>query len=385
MNSSLIAKPFHITIASAPTAKLSLEHDLRMVKTALLYADAVRLCSVTTSIVLQVAAIGDLKPEEQARLIKEVLPVLASYEPGKFQEVTQFFEKYERLARRKFLRIEERAIKQMIERKISKMWNEPGGMRETAYRIAQEAGAEGIVQAFELGVLELHVFQMAGDTDAFINDFMNVIGQTIADASTYPLFDDQTGNLAKLALQEGKLPVSPGSAIRKRQVSLAANLIERLPMFDLAALNEITDIRKELERPLVRFRGAIVQFSEKIKAESWDDDFVTEADMVFYRDVEPTVSEIEDAVRSNTYLRNLVSSYVDTSLKVLSGYGLGVLLSQLSALPSISQIALIGSVPAASVAYTKYNEWRDNQEKIEQNQLYFYYSARQKLSNSRLR
>ena len=371
--------------ASAPTAKLSLEHDLRMVKTALLYADAVRLCSVTTSIVLQVAAIGDLKPEEQARLIKEVLPVLASYEPSKFQEVTQFFEKYERLARRKFLRIEERDIKQMIERKISKMWNEPGGMRETAYRIAQEAGAEGIVQAFELGILELHVFQMAGDTDAFINDFMNVIGQTIADASTYPLFDDQTGNLAKLALQEGKLPVSPGSAIRKRQVSLAANLIERLPMFDLAALNEITDIRKELERPLVRFRGAIVQFSEKIKAESWDDDFATEADMVFYRDVEPTVSEIEDAVRSNTYLRNLVSSYVDTSLKVLSGYGLGVLLSQLSALPSISQIALIGSVPAASVAYTKYNEWRDNQEKIEQNQLYFYYSARQKLSNSRLR
>jgi hypothetical protein len=64
---------FHITIVAAPltaAGQVSLEHDLDMIKAALLYADRVKLCSPASSMMLQVLAIGQLKQKQQLELLE---------------------------------------------------------------------------------------------------------------------------------------------------------------------------------------------------------------------------------------------------------------------------------------------------------------------------
>ncbi len=68
---------------------------------------------------------------------------------------------------------------------------------------------------------------------------------------------------------------------------------------------EVKDIRRELERPLVRFRGAVAGFSDEMRAPSWDPEFVGDVEAVLVREVEPAVLEIEEMVRENRFLAQL--------------------------------------------------------------------------------
>jgi hypothetical protein len=89
---------------------------------------------------------------------------------------------------------------------------------------------------------------------------------------TYPLFDDSAGQLVNTAIKEGKLVPLNTSASRAKQVGLSSNLLNRLPSFYNASVDEIVDIRKELDKPLVHFRSAIIKFSKEIESSSWERD-----------------------------------------------------------------------------------------------------------------
>jgi hypothetical protein len=55
----------HIIIGAAPTGAVSLQHDLRMTKAALLYADRTKLCSPTSSMTLQMLLSGETNRNRQ--------------------------------------------------------------------------------------------------------------------------------------------------------------------------------------------------------------------------------------------------------------------------------------------------------------------------------
>lgn len=125
--------------------------------------------------------------------------------------------------------------------------------------------------------------------------------------------------------------------------------------------------------------AAMIRFSEQIKNAAWDHEFSYDAEQVFLRDVEPAVLEIEDAVRSNNYLATLARKFVDKPLTLVSGSALAVLMSQFSSLPHIISQTLPIGVASAAVAYDAYKDWQEHHQKAEQNCLYFYYQARDRL------
>jgi hypothetical protein len=95
---------------------------------------------------------------------------------------------------------------------------------------------------------------------------------------------------------------------------LAGHLLARLPSFEQASIDEIIDIRTELDNPLTRFRGAVIKFSDQIRSASWDQDFTSDAETVFHKEVKPSVLEIEEAIKSNRYLDSLLRKFVDKPL-----------------------------------------------------------------------
>lgn len=146
-------------------------------------------------------------------------------------------------------------------------------------------------------------------------------------------------------------------------------------MFDDASVDEIIDIRRELDKPLIRFRSAIITFSREIESVPWQQEFSQEAEQVFYEHVEPAVLEIEESYKSNSLIAKMLRRFAESPLTLPSSSALGLLLSQATQLPDTVAQALSLSGGATVVALQAAKDWQERQKEIEKNQLYFYYRA----------
>ena len=328
---------------------------------------------------LMVMAMRDLNRKQQIDLLLSLVPVL-SKTPEAAETQVAAMQMLKHVLAKKRPNKQELLLRAKFQPMLARSWNE---LRSQVNEMLLLAGMDRLLSVIESGLLELHIFGQSGtwDNDTIIKEYVAVLQQTISDGSTYPLFDADAGDLIRVGLKEGKFEVSEAGIARGKHSGLAASLLERLPLFEDASVDEVLDIRHELDAHLVRFRSAIIKFSEDIKTASWDADFAFEADQVFQRDVEPAILEIEEAVRSNSYMSMLARRFVDKPLVVPGGSALAMLMSQLSAVPQVVTQALGVGATAGLVAYDAYKEWQKQKQSTERNQLYFYYKAGQLLSD----
>lgn len=247
--------------------------------------------------------------------------------------------------------------------------------------LMSEAGAEGLIKALNSGVLEIKVFQTnPQNTEQMIVEYAGEVGSIIKSSYTYPLMDYTTCNLVQQGLKEGLFSITDASVNRAKHIALAANLLKRLPVFDNATIDEILDIRRELDKPLIRFRSAILKFSNNVDNEPWSEDFKTDADIVFMKEIEPVVLELEEECRANSYLKQLIKKAVDKPLVVPAGSALGLVMAPLSNFLGIATEVLGTTIGAGLLAHQAAMDYKNTKEKIEKNQLFFYYQAGKKLS-----
>lgn len=247
-------RQLHITVGTCPAAELTLENDMRLVKAALLYADKVKLCSFTSSMMLMMMAFKELNPKQQLEFLESVIPVLIK-DQSEADNLLNALRVYKQFGKRKHPTKQELLLRARLQPKIKQMWID---VSATITRMLENAGADSLACAIQSNLLELHVLGASGnaETETTVKEFVEVLSQTISDGTTYPLFDDQTGDIVRLAVKEGKFSVSEAGIARSKHSGLAANLLERLPLFDDASIDELLDIRRELERPLVRFSSS---------------------------------------------------------------------------------------------------------------------------------
>lgn len=81
---------FHITVGSVPEKGVELaeafDHDIRLVKAALLYADQVTLCSPAAYFSSMLLATQRFTPKKKLEIVEELLPKLISSKPPSEQE-----------------------------------------------------------------------------------------------------------------------------------------------------------------------------------------------------------------------------------------------------------------------------------------------------------
>ncbi|MGA7732311.1 MAG: hypothetical protein WCD37_13710, partial [Chloroflexia bacterium] len=275
------------------------------------------------------------------------------------------------------LRSDEARMVAHFDKMFNSSWDD---MKALFEQQAEQAGAEGLFTALQSGLLELHPFDVAGQDADVASQFVSVIGDAIADGTTYPLFDDSTGGLVQASINEGKMKVSDSAVARAKHGALVGDLFERLPLFDNASVEEILDIRRELEKPLVRFRGAVIGFAERIKSAAWDSEFSSDAETLYRQDVAPAILDIEETVKANRELTALLPKLSNESLTIVGGSAIGWVISQLSALPEIARHTLGVGIPAAILVSESMREWREKHREVEHNQLYFYYKTKTMLA-----
>jgi hypothetical protein len=146
-------------------------------------------------------------------------------------------------------------------------------------------------------------------------------------------------------------------------------------MFEKASVDELLDIRSELTNPLARFRRAMIVFSETMRNAAWDEAFAKEAELVFYREVEPAVIEIEESVRTNPYLIELTRHIISKPLLPSEASILTLAISKLASFSDFASLALGGAAFVATAAYDVKKKWQEKYLTAQQNQMFFYYTV----------
>lgn len=393
----LQSKPiFHMAVGASPIISparsgnvlggISLGNEIRLVKTALLYSDKVTLYSMATSMLAFVLALNHLNISQKMDFIVQIAPVIMK---GEQKEVLVKNMPALRImmANRGSLSPDQLLQLLNFESQIETLW-EP--MRAQIEQMAVQAGVPELDKAINTGLVTVELFgagqgqksnyvrlddivanQKSADSNKMIAEYLNSIARVLIEGDTYPLFDNMTGDIIRHMVQEDRIQVSEARAARGKHTLLARNLLEKLPLFEEATVDEVIDIRKELDRSLVNFRKAVIDFSNDVKTAAWDKEFPFEADNIFHKEVAPAILEIEEQVKQSRSLVNLVARL--TTKPIVTGGALSVLLSPLQAIPELAGIG--GFVAAGTTVALEYRELLKERKAVENNQLYFYYKV----------
>ncbi len=360
-----------MTVGTAVQGQLDLTNELNLLKAALLYADKVSLCSLASSLIVSLLPLGYLDEDTELELAIETIK-------ARGEDITEFVgavELYKSLRSKKRRTKDELLVVLQIKKALEQCQQE---LKSKTEEIAQKAGADGLLTALNTDLVELQLFDV--NDDNLVYNFFDSISDALLSGETYPIFDDSTGQLVNTAINAGLLKPPSVSVSKARQVGLSSDLFNRLPLFDIASVDEIIDIRRELGKPLVHFRSAIIRFAKEIESAAWNTDFPQEVDQLVLEYIEPAVLELEDACKSNGLLTELASQFATRPLALPSSSFLGMLVSQASQLPDVVAQATTLSAGTAAVTYQAVREWRTKKSEIEKNQLYFYYRVGQAIN-----
>lgn len=310
---------FDTTIGTAGTEPPTLEPDIRMTKAALLYADKVKLCRAHYSTWIYALEGRDMSVEDMIKQTYEFEEMIPHLFADKAEVLTALMQNR---AARESLRSQNPTPADLALREEKKKIG-ASHFEELKNRFGTldlEGAQTEFDSAIKAGLLEIHRFHVMEtenigaahlrgtfkeSVEKIADEFTAVIMQAVSDRTTYPLFDDGPARIVNAGLEAES--ISPTRIARAKQSQLAADLLGRLPLFDAASMNEILDIRRELENHTVRFRAAIMKYAETIQNASWNQEFIEEAEELIHREIEPAVLDIEDTVRSNGSLLRLTT------------------------------------------------------------------------------
>lgn len=340
-----------VTYPASIPGGVSLRKDVELVRAAILYADEVQLVSlgaVTLAGVLQLAS-GDGT---------ELLALLASLDdatvealgggtlPAGWRELLQAMPA---LASGPVLD----ALGLGAEKRqfLEGMASSADQMRETAERMLRESGGEELLLGFDAGLVRLSASGFAdddGDTDATLQRWLDLLKNLLSDTRSRLLFDDQVAELVRAMIAEGL--VEPTDLVLKHasEAAVGSGLVARLPAFPQAPLDELLDLRRDLQDPLVRYRSAVTRLAADLRSRTYEAGTASELDDLWAREIAPVLVELDESYAEHSLVRE-IARQLGTDLKTLIGAGAGIYVG-LDKLTTISQWVGAAAAVAAPVA-----------------------------------
>lgn len=383
----------HFTIGTGPhtdpqTGHLSLEHDARLVKTGLLYADRISLCSIGSSMTARMLAVAGADPDGQIDFLeRHFTETIAKDDPDAAATALECLRQYRELRRKRNATREELQLRGQLMSEMRPLWQR---FEQNWKSFARNAGVEEILAAERTGLVELHEFSAGGieatgsldpaTADARSEEFFEaaalevfqVLSRSVEEGTTMPLLDAEAGELVRLGIDAGEVRAGDSGSYRGRHAGLASGLLRRLPLFDAAPVDEVLGIRTELESPLMGFRGAMARLARTVRSEEWSPEFEAAIDEVIVREVEPAVAEIEEWIKSNRPLSRLANG---AATAAATGPGMALATYHLGSLPELASMAVGAASGIAVGAGSVYEQWKKERADIRSREMFFYREA----------
>ncbi len=148
---------------------------------------------------------------------------------------------------------------------------------------------------------------------------------------------------------------------------VGVRLLSQFPRVQNATVSELIDLRTELSSPLIRLRAALISSTKDARSTSHQADIDDIVRTILIEEVAPSLLEIEEARQENTYIANLLGSVRDP--KQLAAPVLTLAVSTAIGLPIFGALAIaLGlSGPHMMAAW----DMRQKERKIPKMKFYF--------------
>lgn len=366
------------TVAIAPSLK-NIDRELQYVKSALLYADKVTLISPMAYLYVQLSeSRNNLNEKSIIRLFKYVLPLCEKEDPETFKQGQEVINQISALVFSKQYKALSMPRKLELKRILN---NFSQKIDDCLLKIISETQGEQLKHLLQSEKLVLKKFEQSlADVDGCVSEYFEMLQDSVR--TSFPLFDEISSNLMEAAVKARIVRLSNTDFRKITHAGVSDNIIHRLPSFDLASVDEILDIRKELQDPLIRFRAKMLEYSDSIQVMPWDKDFVPECSILYEKEIAPAILEIEERTKENGFIRNLAKNMITDGDFLKSAGGLMVGVAAAGVISSFSQavsmdtaIITAGGAWAAQKIALTYDEYSKAKQEITKNDLYFYYQA----------
>jgi hypothetical protein len=299
------ARKLRVVVCSYPDRSLASAAEL--LKAAIIYADEVLLHSPMAILLASIAGLGNLSPGDMLAVLGQAAPALgdagssftdqlhqleSSLGPAGAEAAMKLLLEPTPATRQLSSGLDPNAANELDERT-----RQLGDARRELDRVVEEqlveAGVPSVLPAIEAGLLKLAPVDATAD---LFEAYLDALWALLRDPRYFPLFDDRIADLVDAAVREGTLKPTPQMRSRGRQAGAATGLLARLPTFPLATMDEVVDIRAELDRPLVRFRAEMVNVAGTLGVDAFDPAFDEAAEEAWISKVRPALLELEELV-----------------------------------------------------------------------------------------
>lgn len=314
---------FRVTIAVGG-AQPDLNEEIRLLKAGLIYGDSVRLVSPLAVLLGSLATLVDPSEDDLLDLLRSTAPSLM---PGDSTAVLGLLDLYVQLGAKKRRTRHELLMYQSMRAKLVECARE---LHETCVGLLERAGAQHLAVPLESGLLEIRNLTEdppgpgSFDADRLTLAFAQELGRAFERGDSYLLLDDASGQLLRSMILEGIVSPSRGVVSKGKQVGTAHLFMEELPAFPDATVDELMDLRSDLERHLDRFRSAMGDTAREIRARQFDPGFAGEVKNLWVERVEPEIADIRARVFESGFCR-VYAERVRESVGPLIGTGAGLL------------------------------------------------------------
>lgn len=374
----IITMGFDFTVAIVPN-NTSLEREMNYIKSALLYADKVTLISPLAYMFNRLTNKGNnLNERTVIKLIEQILPLAKLNDTSFYEETYHVIKEFSNIIHSKRYKSIPYVKKLEIQRQLRSFTME---VCEVMFSLVGEQHGNELQTLINKGQVEIEKFNHSlGDLDLCVKDYCDLLTKSIQ--SSYPLFDTQSNDLMKAAVDSRIVNLSSIDKQKITHAGLTDNYIQKLPSFSEASMDELIDIKNELSKPLTRFRGKMLEYSESIQSMPWDTDFESECELLYNKEVVPALLEIEESTKDGSFIKNLGRKFLtdegvwrSTGGLVVSIAAGGVISAFNNAISSDTAMLVTGGAYAATQIASAYEEYTANKREIERKDLYFYYKA----------
>ena len=374
----IITMGFDFTVAIVPN-NTSLEREMNYIKSALLYADKVTLISPLAYMFNRLTDKGNsLNERTVIKLIEQILPLAKLNDTIFYEETYPVIKEFSNIIHSKRYKSIPYVKKLEIQRQLRSFTME---ICEVMFSLVGEQHGIELQTLINKGQVEIEKFNHSlGDLDLCVKDYCDLLTKSIQ--SSYPLFDTQSNDLMKAAVDSRIVNLSSIDKQKITHAGLTDNYIQKLPSFSEASMDELIDIKNELSKPLTRFRGKMLEYSESIQSMPWDTDFESECELLYNKEVVPALLEIEESTKDGSFIKNLGRKFLtdegvwrSTGGLVVSIAAGGVISAFNNAISSDTAMLVTGGTYAATKIASAYEEYTANKREIERKDLYFYYKA----------
>lgn len=330
----------HIAVVSIESggSGISVRHLVDLVKASLLYADTVEVLSIANQMVrglaefsasdpssllallgsLDDATIQHLSPGLDPSQLREVLPLL-SLDPTSVRTFAGLGAELAPLE----------GLADILDQSNEAMASSMAGLRKIVESMRLESGVAELEQVLDDKVLRLNERVPLGqDAGAMVTALTSELKRYLQDPTKLLVLDSQTAGLARAMIQEGLVTMPERATVNAEEAVLGTGLIARLPAFTAAPVDEVIDLRRDLEEPLGRYRRKVAELRGLLLAGPFDPNISAEVDSVWRLEVDPMIADLREAMAEHglirEFLRSIGESPADFAKGVLLPTALGV-------------------------------------------------------------